>query len=298
MAGVQCGSYVLSCRHSPSAAMPALGLVAAFKSTVSLLTRNGAHEHLAFDATLIHTAPVLESSMISTLIIPRVGDRPVVLASFGAPAEDGATTQLRAADVVKHAAGPGLEPLVHRERTSDGPVLRPPSLRGTGFVGSRVSSRPFPPDICTSFSSNKTRIHHRERRSELIRTRTRRIFDERLHVMGAGCHRVRPTSRSSAEICRVSSGDDANVHEPLPRLSWLPPMQPMEDFPSRPEHCSPIKRARLSHTPAGDDEDEGVVRQIPIDIRTGRITILKQLFAQRYEAARAQGPDTLQSTCG
>ena len=88
--------------------MPALGLVAAFKSTVSLLTRNGAHEHLAFDATLI---------------IPRAGDRPVVLASFGAPAEDGVTIQLRAADVVKHVAGPGLEPLVHRERTSDGPVL-------------------------------------------------------------------------------------------------------------------------------------------------------------------------------
>ena len=27
------------------------------------------------------------------------------------------------------------------------------------FVGSRFSFRPFPPDICTSFSSNKTRIH-------------------------------------------------------------------------------------------------------------------------------------------
>ena len=59
--------------------------------------------------------------MVSTFIIPRVGDKPVVLASFCAPIEDlhGVTAQFRAADVMIHAAGVGREVLVHSERTSD-----------------------------------------------------------------------------------------------------------------------------------------------------------------------------------
>ena len=49
--------------------------------------------------------------MVSTLIVPRVGDKTAVLASFGASAEDphGVATQLRDVDIMIH--------------TSDGTVL-------------------------------------------------------------------------------------------------------------------------------------------------------------------------------
>ena len=59
--------------------------------------------------------------MASPLIIPVVGDGPIVLASLAAPTEDldGVTAQLRTAVVVIHAAGVGHEALVHSERASD-----------------------------------------------------------------------------------------------------------------------------------------------------------------------------------
>ena len=51
LAGVKCGSYVLLCRHSPSAAMPALGLVAAFKCTQD----NKAHFSLVQMISCMHS---------------------------------------------------------------------------------------------------------------------------------------------------------------------------------------------------------------------------------------------------
>ena len=56
---------------------------------------------------LATTHRIVESAMVSPLIIPRVGDEPRVLASPAASTEnhDGVTAQLRAAGVVIHTAG-------------------------------------------------------------------------------------------------------------------------------------------------------------------------------------------------
>ena len=59
-------------------------------------------------------AHIVESAMAFPLIIPRVGDEPIVLASHAAPTEDldGMAAELR-------ADGVGREILVHSEHTSD-----------------------------------------------------------------------------------------------------------------------------------------------------------------------------------
>ena len=162
--------------------------------------------------------------MVSPLIIPRDGDEPVVLASLGAPTEDldGVAAQLRAADVVIHAAGEGREVLVHRERTSDGTVLHHvllDSLHGAEAV--RCAGILL---VITVRPRVRRLTARGKRRSGVLRTRTGRILGRRRHVMSAGCQRVRPTSRSSADVRVVSCGDNARVLEPLPRLPWLTPV--------------------------------------------------------------------------
>lgn len=73
--------------------------------------------HLALNATLVRATANLESAVVAPLLIPRIGNEPVVLAILSSPAKhlDGMATELIVAGLVVNTTLVGGEIVVHSE---------------------------------------------------------------------------------------------------------------------------------------------------------------------------------------